>query len=59
MNDTITMTEDKIHLLFTAFAFGGVLFGYILGRLIEMGQPKNKPKKQRRTKQDRHSRSHW
>lgn len=62
MSETITMTEDKIHLLLTSFAVGGAMFGYIMGRALESMRPKDQPKKQRRkrrTPAERHTRSHW
>jgi hypothetical protein len=58
MIETITMSEDKLRLLLVAFTLMGVVFGYILGRVVAYGRQLDPPKR-RRTPQERHTRSHW
>lgn len=58
--NTVTMSRQCIELAFLMFAFLGVFFGYIIGRVHEMHQQDYpKQRKQRRTPQQRHTRSHW
>ena len=53
-------TKQTIELAFVLFAGVGIVFGYVMGRVHEMyHNDYPKQRKQRRTPEQRHTRSHW